>query len=559
MLKIENLLLNEYFPAELPRCFSTKQVFGKIDRIKGWTTSATSAASNPLVYSGFKNEFARRKFAVPNFYHYYKAAECIAENSEKILDITTKSKHSLTSPQRGNVDTSLPYNKKSYSRNQTRNYVENMYQDNMYQIRLDINNFFDSIYTHSIPWAIHTKQVAKRKQNDKSLLGNKLDMFIRAMNGNQTNGVLIGNALSRIISEIILCTIDNDIDKEYKDLQYIRFVDDYYIFVHEATLIQEIVAFIRKKLSEYELILNESKIQVLESPFTFDKPWIEELKLFSFNSEELLLNKAIILYNEYKDISILKFALKIISFNDITITDWNRVESKLYNLWVRFPVLSDLIIELLMQKKEIIHKQKLKKAIYTNLDKCMLLNWQQELVWILWAIKVFEIRIKQDYVLEILKSNNDLAIIIVLDCIDAGIIDCTASVTKQIDALRQELNDLDIDENGKNGNLMWSSRWLLAYECQLHKWINTENGSFYTVDNNAFYKSLLKSKVDFYDAGVLPDVNDNISKRSKTQRIMDYIKCINAQENDDKNETELLEIQKSARNYIFNVIYSDEY
>jgi len=559
MLKIENLLLNEYFPAELPRCFSTKQVFGKIDRIKGWTTSATSAASNPLVYSGFKNEFARRKFAVPNFYHYYKAAECIAENSEKILDITTKSKHSLTSPQRGNVDTSLPYNKKSYSRNHTRNYVENMYQDNMYQIRLDINNFFDSIYTHSIPWAIHTKQVAKRKQNDKSLLGNKLDMFIRAMNGNQTNGVLIGNALSRIISEIILCTIDNDIDKEYKDLQYIRFVDDYYIFVHEATLIQEIVAFIRKKLSEYELILNESKIQVLESPFTFDKPWIEELKLFSFNSEELLLNKAIILYNEYKDISILKFALKIISFNDITITDWNRVESKLYNLWVRFPVLSDLIIELLMQKKEIIHKQKLKKAIYTNLDKCMLLNWQQELVWILWAIKVFEIRIKQDYVLEILKSNNDLAIIIVLDCIDAGIIDCTASVTKQIDALRQELNDLDIDENGKNGNLMWSSRWLLAYECQLHKWINTENGSFYTVDNNAFYKSLLKSKVDFYDAGVLPDVNDNISKRSKTQRIMDYIKCINAQENDDKNETELLEIQKSARNYIFNVIYSDEY
>ena len=82
MLKIENLLLNEYFPAELPRCFSTKQVFGKIDRIKGWTTSTTSAASNPLVYSGFKNEFARRKFAVPNFYHYYKAAECIAELRE---------------------------------------------------------------------------------------------------------------------------------------------------------------------------------------------------------------------------------------------------------------------------------------------------------------------------------------------------------------------------------------------------------------------------------------------------------------------------------------------
>lgn len=556
MIKLENLLLNEYFPAELPKCFSTEQAVAKCNKIKGWVGSLNESNSYPVLYSGFKNEFARRKFAVPNFYHYFKAAQCISDNSAEILKITSNSKHSLTAPQAGDVGLNRPYNKKSYSKNQTRDYVEALYQDNMYRIKLDINNFFDSIYTHSIPWALHTKKTAKKNRGN-DLLGNKLDKCIRAMNADQTNGVLIGNAISRIISEIILCTVDSDIEKKYSDLQYVRYVDDYYIFVKDATLVQEVVSFIRKKLAEYELVLNENKLQIDESPFTFGSPWIDELKLFMHNNSELLLNKAITLYNKYKDIAILKYALKVVSVENIEGIAWERMESKLYNLWVRFPILTDLIIKLLLQKKDYIHKNKLKKIIYTNLEKCMALNWQQELIWVLWSIKIFGVKIKQDYTLQILRSNNDLAIIILLDCIDLGIVDRTKSVNNEIDNLRRDLEQSDTDESGKTGQLMWTSRWLLAYECQLHEWLDLNTDSFSAVKNNSFYKNLLKENIDFYNGNYGNNMKEERQiKSDKSQKILDYVKTLNNELGQTNEMPE--EMQKEINDLIVMVLEEDE-
>ena len=40
--------------------------------------------------------------------------------------------------------------------------------------KTDITNCYGSIYTHSIAWAIETKEIAKKNINDASLLGNKL-------------------------------------------------------------------------------------------------------------------------------------------------------------------------------------------------------------------------------------------------------------------------------------------------------------------------------------------------------------------------------------------------
>lgn len=117
----------------------------------------------------------------------------------------------MTAPIEKKVKPHQAYAKRSESIADTKEEIERQYQDNRYEIRLDISSFFDSIYTHSIPWAIHTIAVAKKKRNDKTLLGNKLDKCMQSMNYNQTNGILVGNAVSRIVSEIILCTIDEAI------------------------------------------------------------------------------------------------------------------------------------------------------------------------------------------------------------------------------------------------------------------------------------------------------------------------------------------------------------
>lgn len=55
-------------------------------------------------------------------------------------------------------------------------------------VRTDINQFYGSIYTHSIPWALHGKATAKANRSP-ALLGNALDECVRNAQDGQTIGV----------------------------------------------------------------------------------------------------------------------------------------------------------------------------------------------------------------------------------------------------------------------------------------------------------------------------------------------------------------------------------
>ncbi|RZQ07460.1 antiviral reverse transcriptase Drt3b, partial [Vibrio vulnificus] len=103
-----------------------------------------------------------------------------------------------------------------------------------YLSKLDVSHCFDSIYTHSIAWAVSQKSYAKQNLNKtKSTFSFKFDQLMQRLNYNETNGILIGPELSRIFAEIIMQSIDNDIVNESKqsglllgkDYQIYRYVD----------------------------------------------------------------------------------------------------------------------------------------------------------------------------------------------------------------------------------------------------------------------------------------------------------------------------------------------
>lgn len=81
-------------------------------------------------------------------------------------------------------------------------------------VAADIATCFPSIYTHSIPWALHGKEAAKESDSLIDLAGNLLDRCTQATRDRQTNGLLIGPHTSNIISEIILTQIDADLQKK---------------------------------------------------------------------------------------------------------------------------------------------------------------------------------------------------------------------------------------------------------------------------------------------------------------------------------------------------------
>ncbi len=505
MFSKDRLLRYEVFPAELPPAFGTSSLADYADDAIASANTTTQKPSIPLKYNGYKSENSRRKFAIPNPYHYCKAVDTIVRNEEGIGNILRKSKSSLTAPIDKSSDSKQAYTKRSKSIADTKLEIEKQYLNNRYEIRLDISSFFDSVYTHSIPWAIHTIAVAKQRRNDPSLLGNQLDKCMQALNYGQTNGILVGNAVSRIIAEIILCTIDDSIQKKFPDISFRRFVDDYYIYTQDSGKIQEIISFIRVNLAQYELSFNENKIQINESPFLYGKPWVEQIKQYMHLQPDVFLSRLVMDYNTHKDIAIIKYGLKVIAQCRYRSNDWPAMQSRLINLWVRFPSLSDHILPILWHNKDRLSKSNLKSAIYSVINESLLLNRDQELIWAVWFAKTFKIDLSQPYILSVLKSSNEVAIIVMLDYIYKMGKQDSPKIKAQLLNLFDVLAQADVDDAGRANNLMWTSHWLLAYEADRNGWLNIDGKVFTYAQCIQYFNLLLTKGVKFYDTSFVYD------------------------------------------------------
>ena len=106
-----------------------------------------------------------------------------------------------------------------------------------YIVHTDLVDCYAALYTHSIPWALHTKKKAKAQRSNMGLIGNVIDLHIRAMRHGQTNGIPQGSVLMDFIAEMVLGYADfllaTRICKEHiEEYQILRYRDDYRIFVN---------------------------------------------------------------------------------------------------------------------------------------------------------------------------------------------------------------------------------------------------------------------------------------------------------------------------------------
>lgn len=148
-----------------------------------------------------------------------------------------------------------------------------------FMVRLDISKFFPSIYTHSISWALRGKNETKRllfqHRKDKDSFSNFFDTLMQNLNYKETNGIIIGPELSRIFSEIILQTIDCSIQsslqeenlKYNKDFFCCRYIDDYYFFYNNETILELFEQTLKIELAKYKLYLNPKKKEIMSRPF----------------------------------------------------------------------------------------------------------------------------------------------------------------------------------------------------------------------------------------------------------------------------------------------------
>lgn len=133
-----------------------------------------------------------------------------------------------------------------------------------YLYHTDITDCYGSIYTHSIPWALHSKSIAKVNKSNK-LIGNVIDDHIRAMSFAQTNGIPQGSVLIDFIAEIVLNYADLQLSKKVLqkydrvDFKILRYRDDYRIFVNNPSIAEDIIKILTEVLIDLGLKLHPHK------------------------------------------------------------------------------------------------------------------------------------------------------------------------------------------------------------------------------------------------------------------------------------------------------------
>lgn len=501
MFEIENLLRYEYIPEELPPCFNSDLFADKFEILISEINTKKTPTSIPVTFQGFKNITSRRRFSIPNPHQYLNIVKLLIDNEDKLKIIFEQTNKSLTAPIKADKTINKAYSRRIIKFSDSKVEVKKLYKNNLYGLKIDIQTFFDSIYTHSIAWAIHGKKEAKINKGNKGMFGNQLDSALMLLNSSQTNGILVGNAVSRIISEIILCKIDNNIEKKKLDIDYLRYVDDYYIFTKDRSEIDSIISTFREELDNYELVINENKIEVLESPFIYGNSWVEQMKLYASVNPEKLLEKSIIEFHKYNDISIIKYALKILRTTSFTREEWKSIEPIIFNLLLKFPILLKSIIIILKNNYQNVNKVLLKKILYSIIDIHIPLRSEEEIIWVIWAFKVLNISMSTNYIRKILKTENWLAIIILLDITSKR--KNEKGIRKILDNFRSKLKESYFPHYLENysENNMYTEIWMLAYEIDYNKWLNKPGAGnqFLEARKNQFFKLLKKNKISFYD------------------------------------------------------------
>jgi hypothetical protein len=146
---------------------------------------------------------------------------------------------------------------------------------------MDISKCFDSIYSHSVSWAIKSAENSKENISASSF-GNDFDKLMQTSNYNETNGICIGPEVSRIFAEIILQRVDVEIIREAKtenivfgrDFECKRYVDDYILFCKTEEIQKKLISISSHCLSKFNLHLNDQKLQYFDRPFLTPKSHI---------------------------------------------------------------------------------------------------------------------------------------------------------------------------------------------------------------------------------------------------------------------------------------------
>lgn len=220
-----------------------------------------------------------------------------------------------------------------------------------YMVYADISSCFPSIYTHVIPWALVGKTTAKSNRSSSGWY-NQIDHWAQVMKNGETHGILIGPHTSNILSEIILCKIDEMLCPKW---DYTRNIDDYCCYVKTQEQADEFLVDLNRALRDYGLLLNHKKTKIVELPIGAVEQWVRQIECKSnyfekfqpyvdYKEVRIFMDFCIELMAKNKDnASIILYALKVLQGHNLTRNAKENLTKTVISLSVLYPYIVPLL------------------------------------------------------------------------------------------------------------------------------------------------------------------------------------------------------------------------
>ena len=467
----------------------SESVLADIDNLDPISKAKRKKFSRLTTYSTPKIKGYRRNLAIPNPLHYIRLSSTIINNWPVIQAHCDKSPISL-SRLKVKAGSNRALLKPSFDAATREKIIRST--GFRYLLKIDIAKCYNSIYTHSIPWALHTKTASKLARDRRDLLGNELDEDCRKMQDAQTIGLPIGPDSSRIISEIILTSIDIEIQNQLAYIVGIRIIDDYHLYFKSQGDLEVARSVIHKTLKNYELELNQSKERLLDLPELIESEWFSIIRDFRFRNKWKYQRTDLITYfdmvliyaRKFPEELILTYAMSKLRFTVVSNRNWRIFQSLLLNALIFEPKILPYIAQNLISyqtKGYTIDKKMVSDALEQFILFHLRLNNDFEVAWALWILKSLRIKVSETIAIPISDNVNSIVILTALDIYQSGLMPSGLDVSNWTLLL--------------TANNLYSEFWLVAYEVKMKGWIKTPVDY---ISKDPFFKILKDNKVSFY-------------------------------------------------------------
>ena len=237
-----------------------------------------------------------------------------------------------------------------------------IYLGKTYMVHADISKCYPSIYTHAISWALVGKDEAKKNICKHEEWYNQIDHFAQISKNGETHGLLIGPHTSNVLSEIILCAIDEELSKKYDS--YIRQIDDYICYVKTKEEADNFIIDLNRELRKYDLLINHKKTEICELPICVVETWVHKIQNYMATFQKskdyvdyieirAFIDFIIKLVSENNDNAIVLYAIKSIENFKLTKNAQEYLVKSIVSLSLLYPYLVPILGNYIFNKYEV--------------------------------------------------------------------------------------------------------------------------------------------------------------------------------------------------------------